>query len=233
MRTLVVSWKDAADRKESVARDAFVSTEKRDFSGRRLKTFFFHSCVRLIEFALRIQGSGKKLRISRLIDFHLAQHLAYDYFDMLIVDIYALHLIYTLNFFDEILVYAFHTVNSQNIMRIERTLSDTVSSLDKVSFFYLQTRAVRDDIDHLLVAHNFDFCFIVFSRFDGHHRTVSFADFCETLRLSRLEKFFYSRKTLGNIPAGYTARMERTHGELCARFSDGLRRHDDRPPRRY
>ena len=145
---------------------------------------------------------------------------------MLIVDIYALHLIYTLNFFDEILVYAFHTVNSQNIMRIERTLSDTVSSLDKVSFFYLQTRAVRDDIDHLLVAHNFDFCFIVFSRFDGHHRTVSFADFCETLRLSRLEKFFYSRKTLGNIPAGYTARMERTHGELCARFSDGLCRHD-------
>ena len=27
-------------------------------------------------------------------------------------------------------------------------------------------------------------------------------------------------------PAGYTARMERTHGELCARFSDGLCRHD-------
>ena len=42
------------------------------------------------------------------------------------------------------------------------------------------------------------------------------------LRLTCFEQFFDTRKTLGDIVTGNTAGVERTHGELCTRFTDGL-----------
>ena len=66
------------------------------------------------------------------------------------------------------------------------------------------------------------FCLIVFSCFDGDNLSVRFANFCKSLRFSCFEKFFYSRKTLRDIAAGYTARMEGSHCKLSTRFTDGL-----------
>ena len=57
-------------------------------------------------------------------------------------------------------------------------------------------------------------------------RSGKFCNNRKTFRLSRLEKLLDTRKTLCDIVAGNTARMECTHGKLRTRLTDRLRRNN-------
>ena len=48
--------------------------------------------------------------VARVVDAVLGQHLGHDDFDVLVVDVYTLLLVYSLHFLEQILVYAFDAV---------------------------------------------------------------------------------------------------------------------------
>ena len=87
--TLVVSWKEAADRKDSVARrpwlfqGALVLRKPAD----RLHLLFFRFSF---EFKDIHQASRQHIRISGILYSYLAEHLSYNNLNMLVVDINAL-----------------------------------------------------------------------------------------------------------------------------------------------
>ena len=88
--TLVVSWKDAAERKDSVASDAFVMPR---ISGSKVACSFFSFLTRsvlLLEHDLVDELAGQELGVARVLDAHLLQHLADDQLDVLVVDVHAL-----------------------------------------------------------------------------------------------------------------------------------------------
>ena len=64
----------------------------------------------------------QQIRIARLLDLYLAQHLAHNHFDMLIVDLYALQTVYRLHLTRQIVLYALDALDLQNIVRVYRAL---------------------------------------------------------------------------------------------------------------
>ena len=65
---------------------------------------------------------------------------------MLVVDVYTLVLIYTLNFLQQVLVYTFNTVKSQDVMRIQRTTCDVSAGIDVVVFLDCKSCTLRNYI---------------------------------------------------------------------------------------
>ena len=113
-------------------------------------------------------------------------------------------------------------------MRIERALGDAFARVDHAAFGHLESGAVGNDVDPLFFSADAHFGLVVGTRLDGDDGAVRFADLRDTLRFTGFEKFFDSRKTLGDVVArdGYAAGMERSHGQLRTGFADGLRGDD-------
>ena len=142
---------------------------------------------------------------------------------MLVVDVYTLLFVYSLYLLEKILIYTFDAVKSQYVVRVERTSRYLPTGEYLISLFDIESGSVRDDISSVFfLTADSDFSLIVLTSFDGDDFSVGFADLSDTLRLSRLEKLLYSRKTLGDVAAGYSSRMEGSHVQLSTRFSDGL-----------
>ena len=89
-------------------------------------------------------------------------------------------------------------------MRVQRSARDLSAREYLIALFDIDSRAVRNDIGSILfLAAYANLCLIIFSRFNRDDRTIRLADFRETLWLTRLEQFLDSRKTLGDVAAGY------------------------------
>ena len=88
--TLVVSWKDAAARKLSVFNEALVTPEQHRQGRGRLATLGQHLAVLVLELEAVDQLARQQLGVARLVDPQLAQHLARNHFDVLVVDADAL-----------------------------------------------------------------------------------------------------------------------------------------------
>ena len=146
---------------------------------------------------------------------------------MLVVDINTLHLVHALYFFDEVLIDTAQSLDPEDIMRIERTLCNTGTSVHMTAGFHFQTGTVRNIVlTHLAICvrghHNL--CRIILQHLNGSDGSGFFTDFRETFRLTRFEKFLDSRKTLCDISTRNTTGVEGTHSQLGTRFPDGLRR---------
>ena len=85
VRTLVVSWKDAAEMKHSVESDALVMPS-RIGSARGLLARPPASLVRVLEDDLLDLLADQEVGVADLLDAHPAQHLADDDLDVLVVD---------------------------------------------------------------------------------------------------------------------------------------------------
>ena len=112
-------------------------------------------------------------------------------------------------------------------MRVHATFGQLVTSLQNRAVLNLDTGAVRNQvclgIARLIIRDN-DLTFLL-GIFDGCH-TAELSDDSKSLRLTCLEKLLDTRKTLCDIATGNAARVERTHGQLCTRLTDGLCRDD-------
>ena len=92
----MVSWKDAAERKDSVRSEAFVIPEEYGRRGCGEKVSFARVDTRLNSLVLGKElgqvdrRAGEKLSASGILDLDLSGHLTCDYLDVLIVDIDAL-----------------------------------------------------------------------------------------------------------------------------------------------
>ena len=104
VRTRVVSWKEAADRKESVAREALVMPMQDGGIGGlpQLGLAVGDAGANLLvggeHLVLVGQGADQQAGVAGVVHADLAQHLPHDDFNMLIVDIHALHPVDTLDF---------------------------------------------------------------------------------------------------------------------------------------
>ena len=147
---------------------------------------------------------------------------------MLVVDINALLAVRPLDFLDDIGFHRFGPAGAQDVLRREGAFGELAAALDDFALGDLDARAHRDLIDAGLpafgigdddVAHGG-----LFGLPDLHHARDVRKD-GGAFGLARLEQLFHARKTLGDVldvVAGDAAGVEGAHGELGARFADGL-----------
>jgi hypothetical protein len=127
VRTRVVSWKDAAERNELVARDALVmprSTCCVVAASPSSSTVIFWR----LRFRTWCKGHPAAGGISTFFNFVFAQHLADNDFNVLVVDVYALELVHSLDFFQQILVYTFHPLSRRMSWGFSGPLGDVVTA---------------------------------------------------------------------------------------------------------
>ena len=140
---------------------------------------------------------------------------------MLVVDVYALALIYLLDFLQQVLIDGFDSVEPHYVVRVQRSDCDVLAGLDAVALPDCESGSVRDDVRAVAAfAPDYDLSFIVSPDADGLYFAVLFADLGDTLRLPGFEKFFDSRETLCDIRARDAAAVERSQRELRTRFAD-------------
>ena len=102
VRTLVVSWKEAADRNESVFSDAFVMPRMISSNcavsppSSLMRGVLAGEVVAVHELAREVG------RVALLVDADLLEHLAHDQLDVLVVDVHALGLVDLLHLLDEV-----------------------------------------------------------------------------------------------------------------------------------
>ena len=100
--TFVVSWKDAAERNDSVASDAFVIPR---ISGSNVACSPFAFLTRAFSRSsttLSTSWPGRRSVVAGVLDAHLLQHLPDDQLDVLVVDVDALRLVDLLHLADEV-----------------------------------------------------------------------------------------------------------------------------------
>ena len=114
---------------------------------------------------------------------------------------------------------------TKHIMRIQSTGCQLLTLVNMITVMYQNTSGVRNRIDAGLalfrsvdrnVVHNAFSCFI------DRNRTGNLREDSHLLRSACFKQFFNTGKTLCDIVTGNTACVESTHGQLCARFTDGL-----------
>ena len=136
--TFVVSWKDAAERNDSVASDAFVIPR---ISG----SYVAISCLRRLRAGVltlehrhgRRAGPGSRSVSPGALDADLLQHLADDQLDVLVVDLDALRLVDLLHLGDEVQLGRRRPLQRKQLGRVPRALVEGIAGLDDL--------AVRDE----------------------------------------------------------------------------------------
>ena len=130
VRTRVVSWKEAADSHESVAREAFVMPISIGPGlGRRIP-FVDQPPVLLTKLLSVDEFCRKERRITRTDNLYLAQHLTHDQLDVLVVDVDALATIDLLDLFDEVPLGGSHAANFEDFLGVERAFGELGSGSD-------------------------------------------------------------------------------------------------------
>ena len=142
---------------------------------------------------------------------------------MLVADIHALETVYTLYLAQHIVLHCTDSLDLEQIVRVHATFCQFISGLQFLAVHNLDTGAVRNQVR------------LAFTRFLvgdddlslllgilNHRGSAKLSDDRQSFRLSRLKKFFYTGKTLGDIVTGNASRMEGTHGQLGSGFTNGL-----------
>ena len=133
VRTLVVSWKDAADSHDSVASDALVipiSTGRPEAgvppsaTTLRFRTLVRHAVDQI---------AREQLGVARLDHRHPAQHLPDDDLDVLVVDRRTLGPVDRLHFLHQVLLDPTHTEDPQHVLRIGRTGRELLTHADPIA----------------------------------------------------------------------------------------------------
>ena len=108
-------------------------------------------------------------------------------------------------------------------MRIDGAFRQNISGFQYLSVHNLQSWTVRNQVGFrlcgLVIRNNYLSLLLGIPNFNY---TRNFRKNSKSLRLSRLEKFLDTRKTLGNISTSHTSGMEGSHGKLCSGLTDGL-----------
>ena len=83
----------------------------------------------------------EELRLARLHDANLLQHLLDDHADVLVVDLHALQAVNLLHFVQQILLHCARSLDPQNVVRIDRTFRQTITGAHAVALVHAQVLA--------------------------------------------------------------------------------------------
>ena len=146
----MVSWKEAADSHESVASDGLRDPHQ-DRPGRgRLAAGLDDLRVLLLEALAVDQLAGQELGVARLDDVHLAEHLAVDQLDVLVVDRHALRAVHLLDLVHQVQLQGLDALDAQLLVRVDRTLGELLAHLDGVAVGHGQAGTERHRVLHLV-----------------------------------------------------------------------------------
>ena len=121
VRTLVVSWNDAADRNESVASEALVIPSSRGWPTGGLLAFCNEFVGNALELVAVHLTTGQKLGIAGFHNNDLAQHLTRDDLDVLVVDVYTLGHVHVLDLGNDVAQRGIRVGQTQQVVRVHRT----------------------------------------------------------------------------------------------------------------
>ena len=102
VRTLVVSWNEAADRNDSVASEALVMPRMTSSAWAPSPPASFTAWLMRRSRERSTNWPGRQVGVALLVDPHLLQHLAHDQLDVLVVDVDALGPVDLLHLGDEV-----------------------------------------------------------------------------------------------------------------------------------
>ena len=183
----------------------------------------------------------EELRLARLHDSNLLQHLLDDHANVLVVDLHALEAIDLLHFVEQILLHRARSLDPQNVVRIDRTFGQTITSAHAIAFVHAQVLAGADFVQLCLARlveravvidrRDEDLALAALDLAEPHH-AVDFGDRRRILRTTRFEQLGDSRQTARDVArlVRFTADLgdDRSredllsilHGELSARRDD-------------
>src|SRR5690606_25486646 len=192
----------------------------------RLAARLQHPPVFLFKLVLIHQAARQQLRIARILHLELAQHLADDDLDVLVVDVHALRAIHFLHFLHDVRLHAVDALDPQNVVGVDGAFRQAVAGLHLRAVPHLEPRAVGDVVDVLLaLGVGDDDLALAFGLLDAD-RARDFRHDGLALGLAGLEQLLHPGQTGGDVLAGHAAGVERAHGQLRARLADGLGRDD-------
>ena len=127
---------------DCVVRLAFVMPRSSG-SARRLLLLLLRAVVRVAEHALVHVLALEELGVARLEHAHLLEHLANDHADVLVVDLHALQAVDLLHFVEQVLLHRARSLDPQNVVRIHRTLGQTVAGAHAIALVHAKVLAGR------------------------------------------------------------------------------------------
>ncbi len=89
---------------------------------------------------------GQLLGVARLVDAHLAQHLADDDLDVLVVDGHALAAVDALDLLDEVALDGVPAAGLEVLLRVDGAVGDCVTGADLLAVLDQQLGVVRDGV---------------------------------------------------------------------------------------
>ncbi len=220
----MVSWKEAADRKLSVASDALVMPRITCSASAGLPALGHDALVLGPERVPIDELAGQEEGVALGEDAHLLHHLPDDQLDVLVVDLDALRAVDLLHLVDEVALGPGVTCRAQQVGRVERARRQGRTGLDDVAVLDQKVRAPRERV-------------LLRRAVVGDDRELrpplgvldldtarDLGDARHALRLARLEQLDDARQAVRDVGSGHAAGVEGAHGELRAGLADRLRR---------
>ena len=126
--------------------------EQNGGAGRGFTTLGKHLFVRLVHLKLIDLLAGQEVRIARIDDIDLLQHLPDHHLDVLVVDVDALQPVDLLDLVDEIGGEFLDALDGQDVVRRRIAVDDVIALLDDVAVLKVDVLTLRDQIFDRLLA---------------------------------------------------------------------------------
>src|SRR5690554_222748 len=139
--------------------------------------------------------------ITRIGNFHLAQHLPNDNLDVFIVDDNALQAVHVLDFVGDVLGQLDHTQQTQDVVRVGRTVGNHLTLLNRFTFENVELAMLRNqNLIGIVIFRRDDQALLAFGLFTERHHTTDFRQDGGLFRATSLEQVGNPWQTTGDVP---------------------------------
>src|SRR5664279_831860 len=197
VRTLVVSWNEAAETNDSVARAALVMPRSTGANRAGCPPSF---SMRSFSSSTRHLLLEQELGVARVGDLHEAAHLADDGLDVLVVDGDALGAVDLLDLVHQVALQLGLAQHRQDIVRVDRTVGERLSGRDPLAVLDDQVGDLRDRVlpGRPLLAFHVHLPGAA-AGLANVHGAGDLADHSRVLRAPRLEELDHARQAAGDV----------------------------------
>src|SRR6185312_3361848 len=138
--------------------------------------------------------------VADFLDLHPAEHLTNNHLNVLVVDVHALQTIDLLNFVYEVFLQAVHTQDSKNVVRVQRTIHQSLTGSNAIAFLHVDVRTAGDIVLALfaVVADDDEFPFALGNRTELND-SVDFRHDRRLAGTTSFEQFHYARQTARDV----------------------------------
>src|SRR5260221_7908500 len=168
---------------------------------RRLAAHLVHAFVFGLELELVHLFAPEELGVARLGDANLAEHLAHDDLDVLVVDRHALQTINFLHFADQMFLQFLRPADLQDLMRVNGALGELLAFLDHVALEDDDVAADRDEMLLFRVGRRIldeDAALAAHARAEVHE-AVNLGDLGRVFRTAGFKQLGHARQTAGDV----------------------------------